>query len=195
MRFTGGRYGRPMTLAAAAAVLALTGTALIAVVPAVAAQAGGTSAGCPEWCRAAPVAWPVRPLPARARRRRRPDRASVGRGGADGRGYGLGGGDVRPGPVAPLSVRVGFQDGGDRALFTRAPGQGWKVAGLGGQTLGCDTRVPAAIRRLWGSPVLACLRSAPRDASAQAAATPRRAAARHAANQQAATAPTRPRRA
>ncbi len=173
MRFTGGRHGRPVTLAAAAAVLALTAAALVATVPAVAAEAGGTvsrlSLSGAEQHQLLGRYARYRHLPA-ADVARTALRSAEGAAAAAGTDWATA--TYVPAQSAPLSVRVGFQDGGDRALFTRAPGQGWKVAGLGGQALGCDTRVPAAIRRLWGfgqcSPASA---AAPRDASRQPAAT------------------------
>jgi hypothetical protein len=161
MRFTGKRHGRPVTLAAAAAVLA------------VAAQAGGTvsrlSLSGAEQHQLLGLYASYRHVPA-ADVARTALRSAEGAAAAAGTDWAAA--TYVPAQSAPLTVRVGFQDGGDRALFTRAPGQGWKVAGLGGQSLGCDTRVPAAIRRLWGfgqcSPASA---TAPRDASAQPAAT------------------------
>jgi hypothetical protein len=51
---------------------------------------------------------------------------------------------------APLTVSVGFQDGGAIALFTRSSNGPWKVTGLGGPQLSCDNRLPVTVRRLWG---------------------------------------------
>jgi hypothetical protein len=50
----------------------------------------------------------------------------------------------------PLSISVGFQDGGGTAIFTRSPGKQWKVAGNWGGPLACDRGVPATIRGAWG---------------------------------------------
>jgi hypothetical protein len=151
MRFTGARHGRPVMLAAAAAGLALTGTALISTAPAVAAPAGGTAgrlslSGATQHQLLGLYA-SYRHVPAAdvARTALRSARGATAASGTD-----WAAATYVPSQAAPLSVRVGFQDGGDRALFTRAPGHGWKVAGLGGQALGCDTRVPAAVRRAWG---------------------------------------------
>jgi hypothetical protein len=61
-----------------------------------------------------------------------------------------------PSARAPLAVAVGFQDGGGAGVFTRAAGGGWRIAGLGGEPLGCAAGLPAPVRRLWrlaGCPV------------------------------------------
>jgi hypothetical protein len=44
---------------------------------------------------------------------------------------------------------AGFQDGAGTAVFTRAPGGAWTVAGVGGEPAGCAVRVPQAVRRSW----------------------------------------------
>jgi hypothetical protein len=55
---------------------------------------------------------------------------------------------ARPGQRAAAR----FQDGAGTGLFTRPPGGAWRVAGLGGQPVGCAVRVPGAVRRLWHLP-------------------------------------------
>jgi hypothetical protein len=54
-------------------------------------------------------------------------------------------------PSAHASKRVvlGFQDGAGTAIYTRQPGQAWRVAGLGMEPLGCATPLPARVRTLW----------------------------------------------
>jgi len=54
-----------------------------------------------------------------------------------------------PSARAPASVAAGFQDGAGTGIFTKAPGRGWKMAGLGGEPLGCAAHVPPAVRSLW----------------------------------------------
>jgi hypothetical protein len=56
---------------------------------------------------------------------------------------------LQPSLRAPLNIRVGFQDGAANALLTRSPGHAWKVTGLGRGPLGCDTRIPSSVRKLW----------------------------------------------
>ena len=55
-----------------------------------------------------------------------------------------------PSRTAPASVSVNFQDGNGSGLFTRLPGQKWKMIGFGGAELGCVTGIPAAVLRSWG---------------------------------------------
>jgi CHAP domain len=45
-----------------------------------------------------------------------------------------------------------FEDGAGTAIFTRAPGGAWTVAGLGGEPSGCAVRIPSAVRRAWHLP-------------------------------------------
>jgi len=124
MRFTGGRHGRPLTLAAVAAALALTAAALVAAVPAVAAQAGGTvsrlSLSGAEQHQLLGLYARYRHVPA-ADVARTALRSAEGARTAAGTDWAAA--TYVPAQSAPLSVRVGFQDGGDRALFTRAPGK------------------------------------------------------------------------
>jgi CHAP domain len=55
-----------------------------------------------------------------------------------------------PSPHVPHSVAFGFQDGAGSAVYTRQPGAAWRVAGLGGEPLGCSAGLPASVRTLWG---------------------------------------------
>jgi hypothetical protein len=71
-----------------------------------------------------------------------------------------------PAATALLPVRVEFQDGADIGLFTRKPGKAWQVVGLGGRPLGCDSRLPGPVRRLWG--FSSCLAASPRTATSHA---------------------------
>ena len=73
-----------------------------------------------------------------------------------------------PSAKAPASVAVGFQDGANSGIFTRSPGSAWKAAGLGGEPLGCGSRVPAAVRQIWK--LAACTAPAPDRASVRAPA-------------------------
>jgi ricin-type beta-trefoil lectin protein/CHAP domain-containing protein len=54
-----------------------------------------------------------------------------------------------PAVSAPQSVDVTFQDGASSGVFTRPAGGAWTVAGLGGEPVGCGTRLPAEVRALW----------------------------------------------
>jgi Fibronectin type III domain/CHAP domain len=55
-----------------------------------------------------------------------------------------------PSRTAPMSARVGFQDGASSGIFTRSPGQAWKMKGAGRPELACDAGVPAPVRQAWG---------------------------------------------
>jgi len=171
MRFTSARHGRPVMLAAAAAALALTGTALLNTVPAAAAQAAGQASRLPlsaaQQHRLLGLYAGYRHLPA-ADVARTALRSAQGAAAASGTDWAVA--TYVPAQAAPLSVRAGFQDGADRALFTRAPGKAWKVAALGGQPLGCDTAIPAAVRRLWGFGTCPAASVAPRFTTPQTSA-------------------------
>lgn len=53
---------------------------------------------------------------------------------------------------APLVVGWRFERSPVTSLgvFTRLAGKGWRVSGLGRSPLGCDTSIPASVRRSWG---------------------------------------------
>jgi Ricin-type beta-trefoil lectin domain/CHAP domain len=82
-----------------------------------------------------------------------------------------------PSANAPASVALGFQDGANAGVFTRPDGGAWKVAGLGGEPVGCGARLPAAVRGLWH--LTACEPQAAVSAGAESAlaAAPARASA------------------
>jgi hypothetical protein len=66
-----------------------------------------------------------------------------------------------PSPGAPLRIQTGFQDGAGTGIFTRASGKNWEMEGYGGAPLACNTRIPSAVRNLWGigsCPVMATAR-------------------------------------
>ena len=56
---------------------------------------------------------------------------------------------VLPSSRAPRSAMTGFQDGARYGIFNRPPGGAWRIAGLGGEPFGCNTGLPAAVRRGW----------------------------------------------
>jgi hypothetical protein len=176
MRFTGRRHGRPTgtILAGAAGALAL----VAALAPAAAAQAAPVVTALPL---SASVQHGLLGLYASYRHLPATDvartalRSAKGATTASGTDWAVA--TYVPAQAAPLSVRAGFQDGAGRALFTRAPGEGWKVAGLGGQFLGCDAAVPAAVRSFWGFGTCPAVAAAPSSATPHSAtaspATPR----------------------
>jgi hypothetical protein len=54
-----------------------------------------------------------------------------------------------PAAGAPQAAAIKFQDGAGAGVFTRTRGGSWRIAGLGGEPLGCGIRLPVPVRHLW----------------------------------------------
>jgi hypothetical protein len=172
-----GRHGRSAsTILAAAAATAFTLTGLMA--PASAAQAAGSasrltvSSALQRRLLGLYASYRHVPIPDVARAAARSVQGARTASGTD---WALM--TLVPAQTASLAIRIGFQDGAGVAVFTRSPGKNWKVAGLGGQPLGCDSAIPAPVRRLWRfgrCPAVSAGNVAPRAAGTQhSAGTPR----------------------
>jgi hypothetical protein len=59
--------------------------------------------------------------------------------------------EMEPLPSAPVSVLVKFQDGANRAIFSRTGASGWSVVSLVGEPP-CYSRdgLPSVVQSLWG---------------------------------------------
>jgi hypothetical protein len=58
-----------------------------------------------------------------------------------------------PAPGAGAQARIGFQDGAGTGVFSRAPGQAWRLVQPSGGPYACDRAIPSAIRAAWHLPV------------------------------------------
>jgi hypothetical protein len=57
-----------------------------------------------------------------------------------------------PASRAGTAVKAKFQDGAGTGVFSRGAGQGWTLAGLGGEPSGCAVSIPLQVRRAWHLP-------------------------------------------
>lgn len=170
MRYSGGRFFATIVTTAliTAAAVAAPGQpeAAAATPPAVAGHGPALSTAVRHDLlrlyasyRHLPVADIARAVPGSGRVARRP--AS----GAEWAALGF-----QPAAGVPQAVATSFQDGAGTGLFTRAAGSGtWKMTGLGGEPLGCGTRVPAVIRSRWRLSACPSVVSSPPSQQARAA--------------------------
>jgi hypothetical protein len=87
--------------------------------------------------------------------------------------------DFTPSAAADATVRIGFQDGASTGVFTRAPGQPWRLVQVAGAPYECSSALSAALRTAWrlpapadcGTPAAAVKRAASRALAAAAPAS------------------------